>query len=138
MTSCIKKTKSALCKCNCINVVNVGQVNKTNDNFVPHVSPPKVALVVLQFIHDPNTTGRPRGVENVHNSQCLGPVLMHLNIAVIHLIVFTVGTGIHTMCVRRGESNPLLPPKLLLALSWDISRSSAVLAMTKEDSNGNG
>jgi len=92
MTSCIKKTKSALYKCNCINVVNVGQVNKTNDNFVPHVSPPKVALVVLQFIHDPNTTARPRGVENVHNSQCLGPVFMHLNIAVIHLIVFTTGT----------------------------------------------
>ena len=64
--------------------------------------PPKVVLVVLQFIHDLNTTGRPIGVDNVHNSQCLGPVFMHLNIAVIHLIVFTVGTGVHHVCQTKG------------------------------------
>ena len=84
-----------------------------------HTSPPKVVLVVLQFIHDPNTTGRPIGVDNVHNSQCLDPVFMHLNIAVIHLIVFTIGTGVHHVCQTRGlQPNPLLQPKLLLEFHW--------------------
>ena len=55
---------------------------------------PKVVLVGLQFVHDPNTT--------VSHSRCFGPVFMHLCIAVKHLIVFTVGAKVQHVCQSQG------------------------------------
>ena len=63
---------------------------------------PKVVLVGLPFVHDHNITVRPIAVDNVHHSQCLGPVFMHLCIAGIHLIVFTVSAEVQHVCQSRG------------------------------------
>ena len=55
-----------------------------------------------QLNHDPQLTLRPRGVDNVHISQCLHPVFMRLNIAVQNLVGFAVGAEInHVPKTRR-------------------------------------
>ena len=59
-------------------------------------------LVGRQLILHPQLTLRPREVDNVHISQCLHPVFMHLNIAVQNLVGFAVGAEVnHVPQTRR-------------------------------------
>ena len=55
------------------------------------VSPPNVVRISLEFYHDPISTNRAF-------PSCMGPVFMHLHIAIMHLKAFSVGTEVQHVC----------------------------------------
>ena len=52
-------------------------------------------IAKLYNLHDLQLTLRPRGVDNVHISQCLHPVFMRHNITVENLVGFALGAEVH-------------------------------------------